>query len=376
MQADTEVWPPKQVLLIGCAQFIVETAAQEFKRLNISVQGCDHVEQHLGRHFDLIVFGDALSTPARNVVMRQLAAHRNDLRFETIRGPQIIWRIADLLKSTNPANELVDLSAYCRRIGYNGPLEPSLETLGALLKHHPAAITYENIDILLDRGIDLSPPAVDDKLIHRRRGGYCYEQNALFKRVLTAIGFQVEGLVARVQWTAPAEAPPRRRSHMALRVIMDNGPWLADVGFGSCVPTAPLRLDTTESQSTQHEAFRVLPFQGALAVQARIMDEWKPLYELANDACLDHDYDPLNWFAATHPTSHFRDSLKVARTTPAARYTLLDGKLTIRTQDGHTERRILNAIQIGEALEEIFQLPVEEAWAPVLQQAVDRSDKA
>jgi N-hydroxyarylamine O-acetyltransferase len=375
VQEDTEVWPPKQVLLIGCTPFIVETAAQEFKRLNISVQSCDHVEQHLGRHFDLIVFGGALSVPARNAVMHQLVAHRNHLRFETITSPQIIWRIADLLKSTNPANELVDLNAYCRRIGYNGPLEPDLETLRALLKQHPAAITYENIDILLDRGIDLSPLAVDDKLIHRRRGGYCYEQNALFKRVLTAIGFQVEGLVARVQWTAPAEAPPRRRSHMALRVIMDNGPWLADVGFGSCVPTAPLRLDTTESQSTQHEAFRVLPFQGALAVQARIMDEWKPLYELANDACLDHDYDPLNWFAATHPTSHFRDSLKVARTTPAARYTLLDGKLTIRTPDGHTERRILNATQIGETLEEIFQLSVEEAWAPILQQAADRSAK-
>ena len=107
---------------------------------------------------------------------------------------------------------MIDLDAYFARIGYDGPRTPTLETLRALHLLHPAAIAFEAIDVLLDRGIDLDPAAVDAKLITAGRGGYCYEQNGLFKRVLTALGFEVEGLIARVQWGAPAETPPRPRT--------------------------------------------------------------------------------------------------------------------------------------------------------------------
>ena len=74
---------------------------------------------------------------------------------------------------------MVDLDAYFRRIGYDGPREPTLDVLRAILALHPATIPFEAIDVLLDRGVDVSPAAVDDKLIARRRGGYCYEQNGL-----------------------------------------------------------------------------------------------------------------------------------------------------------------------------------------------------
>ncbi len=261
---------------------------------------------------------------------------------------------------------LVDLAAYCRRLGYAGPLRPDLETLRALLILQPASITYENIDVLLDRGIDLSPAAVDDKLLHRGRGGYCYEQNGLLKRVLTEIGFNVTGLAARVQWNVPADAPPRRRSHMALRVMIEGVPWLADAGFGSCVPTVPLRLDVPDPQPSQHETFRAMQVGTATMIQAEIAGVWRPVYELAAETYLDNDYEPLNWFAATHPNSHFRDSLKVARTTPQARATLLNGRLTIRKPNGETNRQILNAAEIGAALRDVFALPVEDSWAPML----------
>ncbi|MGH8429485.1 MAG: arylamine N-acetyltransferase family protein, partial [Solimonas sp.] len=178
------------------------------------------------------------------------------------------------------ASGLVDLDAYCARIGYRGPRTPTLATLRALVELHPAAIVFEAIDVLLKWGVDLDPMAVDAKLIHRRRGGYCYEQNGLFKRVLTAIGFDVEGLISRVRWMAPAGRPPAPRSHMALRVTLDGVPWLVDVGVGGCVPTAPLRLDSSEPQPTQHEAFRIIPYGFALLVQARLGEVWQPLYEL------------------------------------------------------------------------------------------------
>ncbi|EAR21603.1 arylamine N-acetyltransferase family protein [Nitrococcus mobilis] len=264
----------------------------------------------------------------------------------------------------------IDLDSYCSRIGYQGPRTPTLETLRTLHELHPAAIVFEAIDVLLNRGVDLSPAAVDAKLIVSARGGYCYEHNSLFKRVLTALGFEVEGLVARVRWMAPPEAPPRPRTHMALRVTLDGVSWLGDVGFGNLVLTAPLRLECTAPQPTRHETFRLVPLDKGWLLQARLDGEWRSVYELSREAQLDVDYELANWFTATHPSSPFRRNLMVARTTPQARYTLLHNRLTVRSPNGGMERRALNADALEHVLAETFGLPVEPGWRPLIERAV------
>jgi N-hydroxyarylamine O-acetyltransferase len=271
--------------------------------------------------------------------------------------------------SQDDSQPAVDLAAYCARIGYASPLEPTLKTLRALQELHPAAIAFEAIDVLLDRGIDISPAAVDAKLIAAGRGGYCYEQNGLFKRVLQAIGFDVEGLIARVNWNAPADAPPRPPSHMALRVTIDGVPWLADVGFGSCVPTAPLRLDSRDPQPTAHETFRFVPAGNELQLEAELVGRWAPVYRLLPTPQLDADYALANWYTATHPESHFRHRLIVTRTTPQARHVLAGAQLTVRAPDGRAERRILDADEIERELAERFGLPVESGWRQVIERA-------
>lgn len=263
----------------------------------------------------------------------------------------------------------VDLAAYCERIGHHGSLAPTLETLRTLQALHPAAIPFEAIDVLLGHGVDIAPQAVDAKLIGGKRGGYCYEQNSLFKRVLRAIGFEVEGLIARVTWNAPADAALRPPTHMALRVTIGGAPWLADVGFGSCVPTAPLRLDTGEPQVTAHERFRVAPVDGEWQLEAEIAGHWAPVYRLLPSVQRDADYELANWYTATHPQSHFRHRLIVTRTTPDARHALLGGRLTVRGTDGTAERRFLDADEIERELAERFLLPVEPAWRPLLERA-------
>ncbi len=267
----------------------------------------------------------------------------------------------------------VDLAAYAARIGFDGDFKPDLATLRALLVLQPASITYENIDVLLDRGIDISPAAVDDKLLTRRRGGYCYELNGLLKRVLMQTGFEVSGMAARVQWMYPPDGPPRRRSHMALRVVIDGVAYMADAGFGTCVPTAPLALEEKGPQPTQHETFRFVPKQHAMELQAQLNGEWAPVYSLSPDVFLDNDYEPLNWYASTHPQSHFKGDLKVARTTPAARHALLNARLTTRLPDGAMSRRVLTAPELKDALSDIFGLPVEAGWRDMIGEAVRRA---
>ncbi|HEX9807959.1 MAG TPA: arylamine N-acetyltransferase [Alteraurantiacibacter sp.] len=264
---------------------------------------------------------------------------------------------------------MIDLEAYFRRIGYSGGRTVDLETLAALQEHHVTAIAFEAIDVLLDRGVDISPVAVETKLVGRRRGGYCYEQNGLFRQVLEALGFEVEPLIARVNWMMPANSPLRPPTHMALRVTIGGTAWLADTGFGSCVPTAPLRLDSRNPQPTRHETFRLMPMDDELQLEVAIAGGWAPLYRLLGARQRDVDFEPANWYTATHPGSHFRHRLIVTRTTPQARHILAGARLTVRHAGGTSERRLLGADAIERELAERFLLPVEAEWRPLIDNA-------
>lgn len=273
------------------------------------------------------------------------------------------------MTAADAAKTRVDLDAYCARVGYEGPRTATIETLRALHELHPAAIAFEAIDALLDRRISLAPAAVDHKLIAAGRGGYCYEHNSLFKRVLMALGFAVDGLAARVCWGLPTDAPPRPRTHMALRVTIDNQPWLADVGFGGTGPTAPLRLDQTDAQATRHQTYRLRPLCNERVLEAWLGDNWAPLYELSREPQLDVDYEVPNWYTSTHPDSGFRQQLMVACTTLEARYSLDRNRLTIRRPDGTVTHQLLSADEIEHHLAATFGLPVAPEWRPIIERA-------
>ncbi len=265
----------------------------------------------------------------------------------------------------------VDLDAYFARIGYRGAARADLATLQDLIEHHVAAIVFEAIDVMLDRGVDLAPAAIDDKLIARGRGGYCFEQNGLFRRVLKALGFEAEGLIARVMWMSPPDAPPGPWSHMVLRVTMDGVPYLADVGFGTCVPTSPLRFDDTGPQQTAQEAFRLTPTELGHLLEVRLGEEWARVYEVSRHPCSDAGYQEANLATSTHPGSHFRNRLMVARTTPQGRIVLVGNRLTMRGPDGGADRQFLSADELEGALRHLFHLPVEASWRPLVEAAAD-----
>jgi N-hydroxyarylamine O-acetyltransferase len=122
------------------------------------------------------------------------------------------------------------LDAYLKRIAYDGPLRPNLATLAALHRAHLRAIPYENLDVQLGRRVTPDPAAAFDKIVNRKRGGWCYEMNGLFGWVLKQIGFQVTrsaGAVLRNERGAEAIG-----NHLVLKVELGGGMMLADVGFG------------------------------------------------------------------------------------------------------------------------------------------------
>jgi len=237
-----------------------------------------------------------------------------------------------------------DLDAYFTRIRYAGSRAPTRATLDAIIHAHVMAIPFENLDILLGRGIDIDPAAIEAKLVHGGRGGYCFEQNTLLLHVLAALGFEVEALSARVRIQRPRDFTPPR-THVFVRVMLDGRPRLADVGVGGLSPTASLALDTEDEQETPHEPRRLVK-DGAwsgwtqrapdarIFHQAKLGESWADVCELTLEAMPVIDRVIGNWFTSTHPDSHFGSRLQAARATTDGRVTLLDRELTRRDRHG------------------------------------------
>lgn len=244
-----------------------------------------------------------------------------------------------------------DLAAYFSRIGYAGSREPTLAHLNEIILAHVQSIPFENLDVLLGRPIHLAPEAIEHKLVHLRRGGYCFEQNALLLHVLRALGYVVKPLSARVRLARPREFTPPR-THLLLRVELDGVSWLVDVGVGGLSPTCALRLVADVVQKTPHEPRRLLKegaWQGfelrapdaRLFHQAHFAGAWHDVCELTLEEMPPIDRELANWYTSTHPGSHFRERLLVARATRDGRIGLQNRELSLRRSDGSVESRTL-----------------------------------
>ena len=360
-----------KILVIGQDSTVLATVVDEVRRAGFDAHGmtAPKADGSLTGRFDLVALGGGLAPEQRRSLEREARFQFPGARIIHVHAPFAAAQIVAAARNQDLPE--IDLGAYFDRIGYSGPAEPTLDVLRKLVELHPAAIPFEAIDVLLDRGVDLSPAAVDAKLIGRRRGGYCYEQNGLLFRALAAIGFQVESLASHVRWMSEPGAALPPLTHRVLRVTIDGVPWLADVGFGSCVPTAPLRLDIADPQPTQHETFRIVRMGPQFLLQAVVEDRWRPVYSIAAEPWLEGQYEMANWYTSTHPSSHFRHRLIVTRTTCEARYILAEGRLTIRRPDGSADKRFLDADGIMDALGRIFLLPVEQEWRPIAERAAN-----
>jgi N-hydroxyarylamine O-acetyltransferase len=234
-----------------------------------------------------------------------------------------------------------DRRAWLARIGYRGSPAPTLETLRALVAAHSSAIAYESIDVLLDRPPRLDLRSLQDKMIAGGRGGYCFEQNMLFRGALRSLGYQVTSLQARVVRGLEIDAP-RPMFHMVLRVDLPEGSFLSDVGFGNLAPTAPLRLAPLVEQETPHEPMRFIAMGDELTLQSRLGDRWEHIYRVVLLSRFDTEYEICNWFAGTHPQSPYLNNMIAARPGPdRTRLTLFNARFNVRHASGEVERRML-----------------------------------
>jgi N-hydroxyarylamine O-acetyltransferase len=240
-------------------------------------------------------------------------------------------------------SESPDLDAYFRRIAYRGAATPTLETLEDLHALHAAAIPFENLSPFLGEPVKLDLASLEAKLVRGGRGGWCFEQNLLFSYVLIALGFEVTRFAARVRWNVPAGVVTSR-SHMLMRVRLDEGDYIADVGFGGVTLTAPLAMRVGVEQSTPHEPHRLVAEGSGYVLEAKIGGEWHALYAYETHEQQLADYEVSNWYLSTHPDSIFLSGIMAARAAPEARYALRNTRYAIHHSDGSTERRNIGSV--------------------------------
>jgi N-hydroxyarylamine O-acetyltransferase len=245
----------------------------------------------------------------------------------------------------------LDIAAYLERINYRGSQAPTAETLRALQEAHLLAVPFENLSIHNGQRIILEEEALFDKVITRRRGGFCYELNGLFAALLRALGFEVDMLSARVANAAGEFGPDF--DHMTLMVRLDQR-WLADVGFGDSF-LKPLLIDKREEQVQQDRAFKIVSDSDRLFLwQRENGDEWKAQYSFNLQPFSFHHYAEMCHYHQTSSQSHFTQKRVCTRATPKGRITLSELRL-ITTENGERNEQILpDELEYAKALRQHF----------------------
>lgn len=257
---------------------------------------------------------------------------------------------------------MTEVTTYFDRIGYSGRPEPTLDTLHALVAAHNSAIPFENLDPLLGVPVaDLSRGALSDKLVNRRRGGYCYEHNGLLGYVLDELGFGVERYAGRVLWMHPDDSPPAL-THQVLGVTIpgEDGRFLVDVGFGGQTLTSPIRLLAGPVQQTRHEPYRLSAHHTGYLLEAQIRGEWQPLYVFSPEPQPLIDLEVGSWYVSTHPESKFVTALSAAIVTDDARWNLRGCHLAVHRADGSEKLRLGSAAEVLDVLSDRFGIALSD----------------
>jgi N-hydroxyarylamine O-acetyltransferase len=258
--------------------------------------------------------------------------------------------------------ERLDLAAYVERVGYAGRPDPTGATLRALHRSHVGAISFENLDILLGRGIALDLPALQAKLVRRPRGGYCHEQNLLFAAVLERLGFGVTRLLAR---------PDRAlaRGHCTLLVEAGDGTWLADVGYGGQGPLEPVPLIAGPPMRQGGWWYRLDRDGDEWVLSTADGRGWVSLYAVTPHPYRRPDFEMASYFTSTHPSSPFTHDIIVQRNTDSARYALRGHDLTVERPDGSRRRRPVDPDRLAGVLATVFGIGLTDDEAHRLRSA-------
>ena len=240
----------------------------------------------------------------------------------------------------------MDVTTYLERINYRGSLSPSADTLRELQVAHLLSVPFENLSIHSHEPIVLNDEALFNKIVERRRGGFCYECNGLFAALLRSLGFDVSMLSAEVAKAGGGFSQPF--DHMTLLVKLEEN-WLVDVGFGDSF-LEPLKVDTSTEQIQGPQSFRITAQDLYLVVQRQYEGEWKSEYRFTLQPYNCSDFEEMCQYHQTSPESHFTQKRICSLATSDGRITVSDMRFIVTRNGARDEQTLISSKEYEEIL--------------------------
>ena len=255
------------------------------------------------------------------------------------------------------------LAAYLARIGVPRPPALDAGALRDLHRAHLVAVPFENLSIHLGEPVSLDEADLLDKIVSRRRGGFCYELNGAFACLLECLGARVSRLSARVYGGDDRPGPPFDHLALLVRLPDGTGPWLADVGFGSH-STYPLRADARAEQADPGGRFVLA---GTPDGDVDVIKDDQRQYRLELRERALGDFVPTCWWQQTSPRSHFTRSVICSRLTEDGQISI-SGRRLIRTAGGRrTEANLPDDQAVLAAYRQHFGIDLARVPEPAVQ---------
>lgn len=245
----------------------------------------------------------------------------------------------------------MNIQQYLDRISYAGPLNPAYEVLAALQERHLLSIPFENLDIHAGNKITLDKGLIFEKVVHKHRGGFCYELNGLFFYLLQALGFQATRISARV---FGEDGYGQEFDHLAILCRVNKQDYLLDVGFGDFT-LHPLKLSLDLVQEDATGIFNIIKHdEQYLQVQKKVKGAWTPCYIFSLHERSYADFEEMCLYHQTSPLSPFTKKKLCTLATQTGRITLLNDKLKVKDGDARSEFPIESEEDFHKKLTEYF----------------------
>ncbi len=245
----------------------------------------------------------------------------------------------------------MDIKKYMERIKYVDHVTISFEVLSKLQLMHLLNVPFENLDIHNHIKIDLNN--LYDKIVLRKRGGFCYELNGVFYQLLKEIGFNAKMVSARVYNSSKDYSP--EFDHMTLIVTLKDDKYLVDVGFGEFT-SYPVKIELNKEIMDPAGVFRIESYNEDHKVIKKKNADGKFIAEYMfseKERQTEEFYERCN-FHQTSNESHFMQKRISSLLTKTGRITLAGDKMKITENGEVQERQLNNEQEIQQALWNYF----------------------
>ena len=250
------------------------------------------------------------------------------------------------------------LDGYFDRIGWHPNGESRFEQMNTVHMRHVMSIPFENLDAYMKKPVSLNPVDIYNKLVLQKRGGYCFEMNALLFLAMQAMGFEIKPYAARV---CRARTGYSGFSHRVNIVSLEGSRYILDVGFGGTGFLTPVLLEENLIQEQRLNTYRLVRSDKVdFAVQCMRDGVFSDMIGFNDRPAVDEDFEIGNYFTSTHPRSFFTGNIVCMIVGECGRYSLLNDSLTI-TEGSLSKQIMISRDELPGVLRTYFKMELEEA---------------